>query len=85
MESIEHVFLACAVLHNLLIDYDGHDSWENRDKLKDIEDVESHVEGDGQERRDACLQTQRAKNPLLYRLASSELGEFNMKSTINRS
>ena len=25
MESIEHVFLACAVLHNMLIDYDGRD------------------------------------------------------------
>jgi hypothetical protein len=73
---LKHVFLACVVLHNLLIDYDGRDSWEERDELKDLEDVESDVEGDGQARRDACLQTLRAKNSLLYRLASSKLGEF---------
>jgi hypothetical protein len=24
LESIEHLFLACTVLHNMLIDYDGH-------------------------------------------------------------
>ena len=64
MESIEHVFLACAVLHNMLINYDGRDDQEEREELKDLEDVESDVEGDGEERRDECLQKKRAKNPL---------------------
>jgi hypothetical protein len=49
LESIEHLFLACAVLHNMLSDYDGHDDWEEHEEMKDIEDVESDVEGDGGE------------------------------------
>jgi hypothetical protein len=39
-KSIEHIFLACAVLHyNMLIDYDGGSDWEECEKLKDIKDV----------------------------------------------
>jgi hypothetical protein len=34
LEFIEHIFLACAVLHNMLIDYDGHDDWEECEELK---------------------------------------------------
>jgi hypothetical protein len=64
LETIEHVFLACAVLHNLLIDYDGHDDWEEREEMMDFEDVESDIEGDGMERRDQCLRAGRAGNPL---------------------
>jgi hypothetical protein len=46
LENIEHIFLACAVLHNMLIDYDGCDHWEQSKEMKEIEDVESDVEGD---------------------------------------
>jgi hypothetical protein len=46
LESIEPLLLACAVLHKKLIDYDGRDDWEEREEMKDIEDVESYVEGD---------------------------------------
>jgi hypothetical protein len=49
LETIEHVFLSCAVLHNMLIDYDGHDHWEEHEEMKEIEDVKSDVEGDGTE------------------------------------
>jgi hypothetical protein len=47
LRSIDHLFLACAVLQNMLIDYDGHDDWEECDKMKDIDDVESDVESNG--------------------------------------
>jgi hypothetical protein len=47
LQYIEHIFLTCAVLHNMLIDYDGHDDWEEHQEFKDIEDMESNVEGDG--------------------------------------
>jgi hypothetical protein len=56
LESIEHVYPACApVLHNMLIDYDGCDDWEERKEMKDIEDVESDIEGNGVEQWSQCL------------------------------
>jgi hypothetical protein len=39
LELIENVFLTCTVLHNVLIDYDGHNDWEEREEMNDIEDV----------------------------------------------
>jgi hypothetical protein len=64
LESTEHLFLACAVLHNMLIDYDGCDDWEELEEMKDIEDVESDVEGDGAEQWDQSLTASHAENPL---------------------
>jgi hypothetical protein len=31
-DHIEHLFTACAILHNILLDYYGIDDWENRMK-----------------------------------------------------
>jgi hypothetical protein len=39
----------------MLIDYDGHADWEECEEMKNIEDVESDVEGDGAERWDQWL------------------------------
>ena len=65
LESIEHLFLAWAILNNTLIDYDGHDDWEEREDMKDIEDVESDVEGNGGgEQQDQSLRASYAGNPL---------------------
>jgi hypothetical protein len=32
IDHIERLFSDCAILHNILLDYDGIDDWENRMK-----------------------------------------------------
>jgi len=57
------VFLCCAVLHNMLIQYDGFDEWEDREEIREFEETESDIEGDGEERRMASLHAGRRKEP----------------------
>jgi hypothetical protein len=50
-KSIEMVFLCCSVLHNMLIEYDGFDEWEDQEEIRELEEAESDIEGDGEEQR----------------------------------
>jgi hypothetical protein len=62
--TINKIFLACCVLHNMLCDYDGRDDWESRMEMEEFDDVESDVEGDGEEYRERVLTRGRRKKPL---------------------
>jgi hypothetical protein len=49
----------------MLIDYDGRDDWEEHEEMKDTEDMESDVEGDGADPQGRSLMAGRAaENPL---------------------
>jgi hypothetical protein len=62
-KNIEMVFLCCAVLLNMLIEYDGFDEWEDQEEIRDFEETESDIEGDGEEQRMASLHAGRRKEP----------------------
>lgn len=64
MDIISDLFVACGVLHNMLIDWDGNDDWEERVEFQELEEAESDIEDDGEVRRDASLRRGRAANPL---------------------
>ena len=36
-KSIEMVFLCCSVLHNMLVEYNGFDEWEDREEIRELE------------------------------------------------
>ena len=64
LQTIENIFLACCVLHNLLCDYDGRDDWRTRLELQELDSVESDVDEDGEEYRQRSLARGRRNNPL---------------------
>jgi hypothetical protein len=62
--TINKIFLVCCVLHNMLCDYNGHDNWESCIEMEDFDNIESDVEGDGEEYHERALNRGRKKKPL---------------------